>query len=259
MRRLHDAPSFSITNQKFNVIILAAGVGSRLRPETEYIPKALVKVGQTRAIDHFIRKYQYIADRFILAVGYGADLLENYLKGKYPTMNLMFSREDVSELRGPGRSLVYALDHASSRLPTLITFCDYIIDEYLPVDSDILGVCKPIEDASILGTYKTLVVADEGVVVNVVRNEDPTKVKDMGFTGIAVFHNTLLLKMIAYHAAVSGNNAQNVDYTFDIIREYVLRIKTRGCPLSRIFEFGTEDTLKKIRRYFGGSNSVHPK
>ena len=89
MNRLKNPPSFSIHNYRFNVIILAAGLGYRLRPETEYVPKALVKIGQSRAIDYIIRKYQYIADKFIIATGYGADLLENYLKGKYPMMNLL--------------------------------------------------------------------------------------------------------------------------------------------------------------------------
>jgi NDP-sugar pyrophosphorylase family protein len=258
IRGIKDNPSFSLRNQKFNVIILAAGLGTRLKPETDYIPKALIQIGQSRAIDYFIRKYQHIADKFIIATGYGADLLENYLTGKYYTLDIVFSREDVSELRGPGRSLVFALDHASSKLPTFVTFCDYIVDEYIPVDEDIVGVCRPGKEVSVLGEYTGLVVAEEGIVVDLIRNENPSRVKDMGFTGIAAFQNTLLLKMITYRAAANEGGDQNVDYTFDIVREFIHKAKTRAYPITKILEFGTEDTLRKTRRILGGSNSIHP-
>jgi len=77
-----EGPIFSISNEKFNVIVLAAGLGTRLKPETDHIPKALIQLGSDRAIDHLIRKYQFVADRLILAVGYCSDLLENYCRGR---------------------------------------------------------------------------------------------------------------------------------------------------------------------------------
>ncbi len=249
----NDNPSFSIMDKKFNVIVLAAGIGSRLRPETDYVPKALVQLGKFRAIDHFIRKYQHIADKFIIAVGHGADLLENYVTGKYPTVRMMFSRENVSDLRGPGTSLVYALDYASSRLPTIVSFCDYVVGDYVPVDNDILGVCR-FNKSSVLGEYTSLAVAEEGIVTDIVKNANPLKVKDMGFTGFTVCHNTLFLKMLAYQAAVSK---KHVDFTFDIIRKYITKIKTRAFPILEILEFGTADTLEKTRRILGGSDTVH--
>src|SRR5258708_7226531 len=126
---IKDAPLFSISNSKFNVIVLAAGLGSRLRPETDYVPKPLLELGGVRAIDYTIRKYQYIADRIIIAVGYCADLLENYCRGRFSSLNLQFSYEKVSDLRGPGTSVIYALDTASCKLPTIVTFCDYLVED----------------------------------------------------------------------------------------------------------------------------------
>jgi len=244
-----EVPLFSVKNQKFNVIILAAGLGTRLKPATDYIPKALVIIGKDRAIDYIIRKYQHIADRFIIAIGYSADLLENYVRGKYSSLNLLFSQEDVSELSGPGKSLLYALDYASSKLPTIITFCDYVVGDYFSVDSDVLGVCKPNRE-SILGTYKTLVVSKDGIVTDIIKNVD-MKQKEGGFTGIAMCHNTILLKSIAYNAAIKS---ENIDYTFDIIKKYIQKIRTTACPLSKIIEFGESDTLEKARGYVNGSN-----
>ena len=246
------SPLFSARNQKFNVIILASGLGTRLKPETDFIPKALVELGELRAIDYLILKYQYLAERIIITVGYSADLLRNYVKGKYSSLNLQFSREEVSELRGPGKSLVYALDHANSKLPTLITFCDYIIDDQFAVDYDAIGVCKPDEDY-VYDTYKMLAVAEEGVAVDLIINDDLENTKENGFTGISICHNTILLKSIVYGAAESKTRLEDVDYA-RIIRSYLQKVRTLALPLSRMYEFGTEDTLAKTRRYMGGSN-----
>jgi NDP-sugar pyrophosphorylase family protein len=244
-------PLFSVSNHKFNVILLAAGMGTRLKPATDYIPKALVELGELRAIDYFITQYQYIAQRIIIAVGYCADLLENYVRGKYPALNLVFSREPVSELKGPTKSLMYALDCADSRLPTIVTFCDYIIAEQFGVDHDALGVCKPVR-GFVYGTYKTVAVIEESVVRNLVLNDDLEHRKENGFTGIAICHNTKLLKAIVYGGAVDNKEGRELDFALDVFAHYVKRIRTLPCPLSKMLEFGTEDTLHKTRRHLHG-------
>lgn len=249
---INESPVFSIQNHRFNVILLAAGLGSRLRPETDFIPKALVQLGAERAIDFSIRKYHYVADRIIIATGYCADLLENYVRGKYPTLTCFFSRESVSELRGPGLSLLYALDYASSRLPTIISFCDYIIVEPFAVDHNALGLCTPDPthaSYAVLGTYRTLGVVDEGLVNDIVPNADMENVRDCGFTGISVLHNTVLLKSIAYTASVTklSSGGDSIDFTMDVIREYVRRVPVQAVGLTHLLEFGTEETLKTLR------------
>jgi len=244
-----DAPLYSVTNQKFNVIILAAGLGRRLQPETDYIPKALVNLGQARAIDYAICKFQYVSARMIIAAGYCADLLENYVRGKYSSEKLFFSREEVSELYGPGVSFLYALDYASSKLPTIVTFCDFIFGDQFPVDADALVVCKPGNPDAVIDTYKTVALVEEGVVSDVVPNEDPQGVHESGFTGTVICHNSVLLKAIAYGQASAKSSLGDLDYTLDVIRNYVKRIRTLAVPVSSIFEFGTEESLERTRKY----------
>lgn len=250
------SPSFSITGKKFNLIVLAAGPGARLKPETDYIPKSLIELarGGPRAIDYIIQKYQYVTDRLIIATGYGAEIIENYVKGKYLALNPTFSREKVSELAGPGRSLVYALDYASSKLPTIITFCDYIIEDYINVDHDTLGVSQKPKPPYVVDPHpKGLAVVEDGVVVDLVENTNLDKVRYNGFTGLSICHNTLLLKAIAYSKAAKLNSKP--DYTFDIMKDYISKVKTVAHPLSRMFEFGTPEMLKKVRRYLSGKRA----
>lgn len=245
--QMHETPLFSVTDKKFNVIILAAGKGTRLKPATDFIPKPLIKLGDERAIDYLLKKYQYVADRVIIGTGYEAELLENYVKGKYSAMEIEFSRENVDNLNGPGKSLVYALDHTSSVLPTIITFCDYIIGDIFSVDIDALGVSVESKE-SILGTYKTIVNAEEGVVQTL---EDNTKsVKEYGFTGVAIFHNTLLLKAITYTIAAKGT----IEYEA-VIREYIKNIRTVVVPFKKIYEFGVAKTLEQTRKVIFNGHS----
>ena len=251
---LRDAPLFSITNQKFNVIILAAGMGRRLQPETDFIPKALVDLGQGRAIDFAIRKFQYISERMIIAAGYCADLLENYVRGKYLAQNILFSREEVSELCGPGVSFLYALDYASSRLPTIVTFCDFIFGDQFSVETDAVVVCKPGNADAVIDTYKTVALVEEGVVYDIVPNPHPQQVQESGFTGTIVCHNSVLLKAIAYGQASAKAKLGDLDYTLDVIRNYVKVTRTTATPVSSMFEFGTEESLARTREYLNADH-----
>jgi NDP-sugar pyrophosphorylase family protein len=231
------------------VIILAAGLGRRLQPETDFIPKALVNLGEARAIDYTIRKFQYIAERMIIATGYCADLLENYVRGKYPSQNMFFSREEVAALCGPGVSFLYALDYVSSRLPTIVTFCDFIFDDLFPVDENAVVVCMPGQTDAVIDTYKTVAIVEEGIVCDIVPNTNPHCVRENGFTGTFICHNSILLKAIAYGQAIAKSNLSDLDYTLDVIRNYVKAIRTVVAPVSSIFEFGTEEALAKTREY----------
>lgn len=243
-----QSPSFSIKGKKFNVIILASGLGSRLGPETAQIPKPLVSLDKegTKAVDYLIQKFQYVAQRMIVTTAYSADLLEYYLKGKYGSLSPIFSREKVSELKSPGRSLVFGLDHALSELPTIVTFSDYIIEDYIPVDNDALCVTQTPLLPYVADPYpKGLPVIEEGIVKDVIPNPDLQEERYGGLNGMGIFHDTLLLKSIAYQKAKERN--LDVAYDFDILKNYVKQVKTVPIYVSKLYEFGTPEMLKKVR------------
>ncbi|HEX9595966.1 MAG TPA: NTP transferase domain-containing protein, partial [Anaerolineales bacterium] len=71
-----------IGNGKPSAIILAAGVGSRLAPLTERIPKCLVPVAGKPILLHQIEAFQQCGVKNILVVaGYLAEEVKNALNG----------------------------------------------------------------------------------------------------------------------------------------------------------------------------------
>ena len=60
-------------------MILAGGLGTRLREETERVPKPLVQIGERPIIWHIMKLYgHYGFRRFILCLGYKSHILKEY-------------------------------------------------------------------------------------------------------------------------------------------------------------------------------------
>ena len=72
-------------------VILAAGMASRLRPLTDHCPKCLLQVGQRtllqRTVDALVANG---VDELVVVTGYRSEMIEDFLKVHYPTLNLHF-------------------------------------------------------------------------------------------------------------------------------------------------------------------------
>ncbi|RJQ60611.1 MAG: glucose-1-phosphate cytidylyltransferase [Stygiobacter sp.] len=68
-------------------VILAGGMGTRLKEETEYIPKPLVKIGPRPIIWHIMKRYaNYGFKDFVISLGYKGELIKEYF-ANYDIMN----------------------------------------------------------------------------------------------------------------------------------------------------------------------------
>ena len=72
------------------VVILAGGFGTRLAEETDLIPKPMVRIGDIPILHHIINYYLKFGHKdFILALGYKAEVIEEYCKqNKIPEANI---------------------------------------------------------------------------------------------------------------------------------------------------------------------------
>lgn len=63
----------------YPVVILAGGLGTRLREETEFRPKPMVPIGGKPMLWHIMKIYSHYGfHRFIVCLGYKGDMIKNY-------------------------------------------------------------------------------------------------------------------------------------------------------------------------------------
>src|SRR3989338_1624978 len=88
-------------------VILAGGLGTRLRPLTDTTPKPLLPVAGKPTIEwslELLNRYGF--KKAVLAVGYRADQIEAYFGQKYKNLELVYSVEH--EALGTGGPLQLA-------------------------------------------------------------------------------------------------------------------------------------------------------
>jgi len=90
-------------------MVLAAGLGLRLRPITDRIPKPLVEVGGRTLLDHAIDRFEAAGvETVVVNAHYKAEMIEAHLaQRKHP--RIVLSKE--SELLETGGGVVKALPH----------------------------------------------------------------------------------------------------------------------------------------------------
>jgi len=78
-----------------NAVILAGGLGSRLKPFTHAIPKALLPIGEKSVLEIQIqRMVQYGFQKIFIATNYKADYVESFIgDGRRLGAEIVFSRE----------------------------------------------------------------------------------------------------------------------------------------------------------------------
>lgn len=75
------ATLLSIQTRKNKVIIMAGGLGTRLKPLTDNVPKPLLKVGSKPILETIIENFNnYGFKDIIISVNYKADMIKNYFK-----------------------------------------------------------------------------------------------------------------------------------------------------------------------------------
>ncbi len=97
--------------EKMKAIILAAGVGSRIKPLTDNCPKSLLKVGDNTILEMMISHIQDCGiNEIIFVVGYLKERIKDYVKTKFPDLNASFVTNDKYAETNTGYSLMLVED-----------------------------------------------------------------------------------------------------------------------------------------------------
>ena len=110
-----------------DAMVLAAGLGTRLRPLTDRVPKALVPVGGRPMLERVLeRLVEAGADRIIVNTHWMADQVERFLEGWIrPGVEVRLSPEQP-EILETGGGLLHARGHFRGDAPFLLHNVDVI-------------------------------------------------------------------------------------------------------------------------------------
>lgn len=108
------------------VVIMAGGLGTRLKPITNVLPKPLIPLGDKTMLEHIFHKFaKHGCNDFYISVNYKSDLIEYYINSLKLTYNLNFFKENKP--MGTAGSL--SLLKGKIKETFFVSNCDIIIDQ----------------------------------------------------------------------------------------------------------------------------------
>ena len=119
-------------------VILCGGLGTRMREETEFRPKPLVRIGGRPILWHIMKMYAHHGFReFVLCLGYRGDMIKEYFLS-YEAMNNDFTvtlgRENDTAVHGAHDEQEYRVTLADTGAATMTGGRIKLIEKY--VDGD---------------------------------------------------------------------------------------------------------------------------
>jgi glucose-1-phosphate thymidylyltransferase len=169
-------------------LIPAAGVGTRLRPHTHTVPKALLPVAGKPIMGHIVDDLiQAGIDEICFITGYMGDRIREWAQGRY---RIPMQWIDQRERLGLGHAVLTAAEAIRGE-PVLIVLGDTLFEADLPSvlerPDNSLGV-MPVEDPSRFG----VVIVEGGKVVRLV--EKPAEpISHLAIAGLYLIRDTDLL------------------------------------------------------------------
>lgn len=155
-------------DSKITPIILAGGLGTRLRPILNDMPKVLAPVNSRPFISYLLD--QLITAGFqdvILCIGYKGEMVKETFGSHYKGLNICYSHEP--EPLGTGGALRYALPMIASRIVLVMNGDSYIdadisafIDWYSQRRHDAAILLTKVENTSRYGRVK---INEEGQIL----------------------------------------------------------------------------------------------
>ncbi len=227
------------------VIIPAAGIGSRLRPHTHTIPKALLHVAGKPILGHILDSIKPLnPDEVLIVTGFMGDKVREYVKTTYD-LNVTFVEQE--ELLGLGHAVKLALREMPNS-PVLIILGDTIVEtnlEKLVSEGDnVLGLMQ-VDDPSRFG------IAEEkgGIVTKLV--EKPAEPKsNLAIIGLYYIRDSKLLEDHLDNLVASDKKTKGEYQLTDALQTMIEDgVEFRVFAVDGWYDCGKRETLIETNRH----------
>lgn len=108
------------------VVIMAGGLGSRLKPLTNVVPKPLIPIGEKTILEDIMDQFESIGcHQFFMSVNYKHELIEYYLATRPHSYDVSYFLEE----KPMGTIGSVSLLKGKIKTPFFVSNCDIIIDQ----------------------------------------------------------------------------------------------------------------------------------
>lgn len=233
------------------VMIFAAGLGTRLKPLTDTMPKALVRVGGQPLLWHVIMKLKAAGyERMVINVHHFADQIIDYLEsnGNFGVdIRISDERDGLLETGGGIKKALPLFDPESPILIHNVDILSNLDFNTLPTDAPLL-VVSPRQTKRYLLFDETLRLQGwtniETGEVRGVKSEEvkSEKFRMLAFSGIHVFHPSLIPLMADW-----PDRFPIMDFYLKACGDHLIR----GFEVHdlRLLDVGKLDTLEQAEKF----------
>ena len=240
-----------------NIVILAAGMGKRMRSR---LPKVLQPLADKPMLEHVIEKARLLGsdNRLIVVVGHGAEAVKSYFA---QASDLIFALQ--AEQLGTGHALLQALPYCDPEKPTLVLLGDVplirpqTLQDLVNAAGDHVGLLTVCLDNP--KGYGRIVRRD-GEVCAIVEEKDATpqeRLINEVNTGIMVLPTHYLERWLN---ELGNQNAQGEYYLTDVIARAVsegVPVKTaRSTSATEVEGVNNKVQLAALERAFQKENAL---
>ena len=242
---------------KVVAIILAAGVGSRIRPLTDNCPKSLLKVGEETILNRMLENIQANGiHEVVFVLGYLEEQIKSHVKNEFPSLNTHFIRNDLYAETNTGYSLMLALDlikdSAFVKFDADVVFENEILENLLDCQyADCLCVDKNINlDAEEI----KVIIGDDNRVVKASKTVNPKDAagESIGIEKISSKTAKLLLKELQIMMDDKKNYQEYYEGAYERLIDKNIPFYALDISGSKWTEIDTKEDLIKAENIFTG-------
>jgi len=167
---------FPLPQINLPVVIMAGGIGTRLKPLTNVFPKPLIPIGDKTIIEQIFDQFKkHGCNDFYISVNFKAELIEYYLKNQ----NLPYHIEYFKEVEPRGTAGSLALLEGIINETFFVSNCDILVEqdyseilEYHRSNKNELTIVASLMHYHI--PYGTIETVEDGQLVNLTEKPDLT-------------------------------------------------------------------------------------
>lgn len=231
--------------KNFDVVITCSGTGSRLKPITDSLNKALIKLGDKAIISHIFDSYPE-ASKFIITLGYLKEQVKDYIEINHSDLNIEFV--EVDDYESTQSSLLYSLSCTFDVIdkPFYYNACDTYISNVPHKSNDFAVFSKTF----VSNQYRKISeLNDESKKIE----DTPAKEGEFCYTGVAYIENIDLFKELTIKE-LNKNKTQNLSDAHILQQMNIDFVETKNW-----IDIGNFIALRSAQKQFKQEICVLPK